>query len=572
MALSDILQISDSKKIGVSEERIKPILPVIRDYVSFWREYPDIFVDHMSGGQFNLFFYQRVFMRGAMRHKYVFATFPRAFSKSFLSIMLLMIRCILYPRAALFVTSGNKEQSASIIAEKVNEICLKIPAFDREIDYSKGQKGTQFRRDKVRIAFKNGSYFDNIAARESSRGQRRHGGLVEECVGVDGEILSSVIIPTMNVARPCMDGVAVPEETLNKSQIYITTAGWKGTYSYDKLISFLVCSVPKPDKYFVMGGTYKIPVMEKLLDASFIQDIQNEGTFNEAAFEREYCSRWSGTAEKSFFNGEAFDKCRQLKQPEYEASGRSMKGSYYVFSADIGRKSDASVVTIFKVTPQPTGPSLKSVVNIKTWSDIHIEDQILEFKRLYFLYKPRAFVIDANGIGINYVDLLVKSQIDPETGDEFPGFGVINDKDGEYKKFLSNSTIRDVLYLVKANAQFNTEMYSNLQVQINSGKVKFLTDERVAKAKLLNTRKGEAMSPEEREKYLRPFTLTSILKEEMMNLTEENEGQNIRLVKINKRIKKDKVSSLGYGLYYIKTQEETKKKKKFNVRDYIRMN
>ena len=58
----------------------------------------------------------------------------------------------------------------------------------------------------------------------------------------------------------------------------------------------------------------------------------------------------------------------------------------------------------------------------------------------------------------------------------------------------------------------------------------------------------------------------------MMNLTEENEGQNIRLVKINKRIKKDKVSSLGYGLYYIKTQEETKKKKKFNVRDYIRMN
>ena len=43
--------------------------------------------------------------------------------------------------------------------------------------------------------FKNGSYFDNIAARESSRGKRRHGGLVEECVGVDGQILSEVIIP-----------------------------------------------------------------------------------------------------------------------------------------------------------------------------------------------------------------------------------------------------------------------------------------------------------------------------------------------------------------------------------------
>ena len=60
MALKDILEIAESKKIGVSEERIKPLIPIIRDYVAFWREYPDIFVDHMSGGQFSLFFYQRV--------------------------------------------------------------------------------------------------------------------------------------------------------------------------------------------------------------------------------------------------------------------------------------------------------------------------------------------------------------------------------------------------------------------------------------------------------------------------------------------------------------------------------
>jgi hypothetical protein len=54
--------------------------------------------------------------------------------------------------------------------------------------------------------FKNGSYFDNIAATEKSRGKRRHGGLIEECVGVDGQILSEVIIPTMNVSRLAMDG------------------------------------------------------------------------------------------------------------------------------------------------------------------------------------------------------------------------------------------------------------------------------------------------------------------------------------------------------------------------------
>ncbi len=70
------------------------------------------------------------------------------------------------------------------------------------------------------------------------------------------------------------------------------------------------------------------------------------------------------------------------------------------------------------------------------------------------------------------------------------------------------------------------------------------------------------MTPEQRAEYLKPFTLTSILKEEMMNLREETEGLNIILKQANKGIKKDKFSSLEYGLYYIEEEEEKKKKKK----------
>jgi hypothetical protein len=132
MALQDLLDLSQNrKKIGLSEERIRAIIPAARDYISFWREYPDLFVDFMKGpdNNFNLFFYQRVFMRAAMRHKYVYAVFPRAYSKSFLSVLILMIRAILYPRAKLFSTAGGKEQAAQILQEKVDGICQKIPAF-----------------------------------------------------------------------------------------------------------------------------------------------------------------------------------------------------------------------------------------------------------------------------------------------------------------------------------------------------------------------------------------------------------------------------------------------------------
>ena len=70
------------------------------------------------------------------------------------------------------------------------------------------------------------------------------------------------------------------------------------------------------------------------------------------------------------------------------------------------------------------------------------------------------------------------------------------------------------------------------------------------------------MKPEERAEYLKPFTLTSILKEEMMNLREENEGVNIILKQANKSIKKDKFSAFEYGLYYIKLEEDKKRKRR----------
>jgi hypothetical protein len=181
-------------------------------------------------------------------------------------------------------------------------------------------------------------------------------------------------------------------------------------------------------------------------------------------------------------------------------------------------------------------------------------------------------VIDGNGLGIGLVDYMVKSQED-ENGDFFPDFGVENDDEAYYKKYRTNNTEYDAMYIVKANAPINTECHTIAQTSLASGKVRFLIDERAARDKLLATAKGQKMSPEERADYLKPFTLTSILREEMLNLREENEGINIILKRANRNIGKDKFSSFEYGLYYIKQEEDKKrKKKKFNAKDWMLMN
>ena len=112
MSLQNLLDLNSvrSEKQGLSEERLKEQVPHLRKLIAFYREYPDYLIDFMKGPEstFKFYFYQRIFLRVVMRHRYVYATFPRAYSKSFLSMMVLMLRCILYPNSHLFVTTGGK--------------------------------------------------------------------------------------------------------------------------------------------------------------------------------------------------------------------------------------------------------------------------------------------------------------------------------------------------------------------------------------------------------------------------------------------------------------------------------
>ena len=50
---------------------------------------------------------------------------------------------------------------------------------------------------------------------------------MEECILIDGDVLNEVVIPTTNIDRLLPDGTRHPEEVVNKSQVYITTAGSK---------------------------------------------------------------------------------------------------------------------------------------------------------------------------------------------------------------------------------------------------------------------------------------------------------------------------------------------------------
>ena len=169
---------------------------------------------------------------------------------------------------------------------------------------------------------------------------------------------------------------------------------------------------------------------------------------------------------------------------------------------------------------------------------------------------------------------MTKGQEDPETGEYLPPFGVDGGTSDEfneqYKKIKGPGVEENAMYLIKANAPINTEAHTYVQTQLVGGKIKLLIDEVTAKNKLMATKMGQEMDGAKRAEYLQPFTLTTILREQLLNLVEDNEGVNIILKQSSRSIPKDKFSAFEYGLYYIKQEEDrSKKRKKRNISEMM---
>lgn len=539
----------------VSKQMILDNMEEYRKAISFYRAYPDMLIDMYiqasgEGCTFQLFAYQRVLLRAMARYKEVFLTFSRGTSKSFLDDLWNIIECILYPNTKLAIAATTKGQSGAILESKVSEILTLLPILQFEI------RKIEKIKDSFTVYFKNGSQMGNLAAKQSSRGLRFTGLTLEEIIEGDPDIIQEVIIPTLAIQRRAANGLFNKSETISQQKICVTTAGYKDTYAYHTLIRTLLRQLTEPNKAIVLGGSYKIPIIAGLQNMDFIRQQKLSGTFNPSSFGREYLSRWSTGSEHAYFPAEVLDRYRTLQEPIFQREENLSSSAGYIMSIDVGRFSDQSEVIIWKYISQPGTTSTKHLVAIYTFEQMHFEEQAIEIKLLYEKYKPERVVIDGAGLGAGLVDELIKSHVDVRTGQNLRPWGVMNDEKGYYQQFKTADMIPNILYVIKASAPFNTEMYANLQTQLTTGKLRFLIDERQAKMKMDASRakKFKEMTEDEKSDWIVQFSQTSILKDQMINLEEKHEGINIILDRTNKNIKKDKVSAMGYGLWYIKVE------------------
>ena len=125
-----------------------------------------------------------------MRYRYHYCTAPRAFSKTFVSILALFLKCIFQPRSKIFIVAPAKSQGAKNAKEKIVEIYQLFPLLRKEIvggDIS--DTPGNFGKDYMTLTFKNGSVLDVVGALDSTRGGRRHCQIFKKNVDLHYKIL-----------------------------------------------------------------------------------------------------------------------------------------------------------------------------------------------------------------------------------------------------------------------------------------------------------------------------------------------------------------------------------------------
>ena len=557
------------KGVVLTEQYLTSIQDLLEKYMNFFTAYPDIFLDLIApvDAQIKLFPYQRVFLRAVMRFKNVYVTACRAFSKSFITILGMVLQCIFMPRTKRFICAPMKAQAAQIAKEKLTEIFRAWPLLRREvIGGDLTEVPGNYGKDYVTLRFRNGSQFDVVGALESSLGGRRHGGLLDEIKLHDEELVNTVVLPLMNVSRRLPDGTVNPKEP-NQQQICATSAWLKTSFAYIKLIDMFVDSIINPQSTFVFGCDYRVPVMHGLLARDFVNKLKMSPSFNEETFAREYLSIWTGGGDESWFDFDKLQRYRKIKNPEKHANFRVGSNQYYLISVDVGRLSDQTVACIWRVNIVQE-KHYATLVNLfvlgRQAEKKTFQEQAIDVKRLVNDFQPREVIIDCTGLGLGLADVMIQTQIDDD-GVEYGPLGFFNNDD--YKK-IQPRDCPTILYSLKANGPLNSKIHGNAYTRVNNGLVRFLIKEQDARSMLLATKVGQRMSLRERVERLLPHEMTTKLFEEMANLRLKRGGTGLDIVleQINAHYPKDKYSAFAYGLWRIKEieEEQFKRKRRFS--------
>ena len=556
----NILDADEQETTGfLTRKRVNENFQKCGEYLNHFIAYPDMFIDLITpkSSHFHLFFFQRIMIRCMSRGNATYETFSRGTSKSFLADLDRYLHCMFIPRHNTTITAGTNKQAAEIAKQKITEdLWVKFPLLANEMQKrrlaGKVLDPYTMGKDYVEFKFKNGSSLGlgNV------RGLRKESLILEEVIEQDETKVNEVYIPLLNRPRTMSNGLINPYEPQSQ-QIYITTAGYQGTFAYQKLIEILCRSVLEPRKYFVLCGTYRIPLSCGLTAQKQIEDVINAPSFSKASFEREYESRWSDAPAGAAFSANLVSSLRQVKMVELKnkiTPTQLEQGCFYVICADMAKDGAAeTAVGVAKVIPKEHYFTYK-FINLFTIASTDYMVVANTFKKKVLEYDAKLLIYDANGIGAGIRDWLNKQTTD-EHGSLLEGLGIINPPTSSEKDLIKYPKSKTICYEIKSGGKVGEQIHWFFFSRMSTGAITFPL--KLAEASNLYARNQSFlnMSLKRQQEFLMPFKVMDVMEMELKNLdivnTSDQMSNSLRIVRRNNNIQKDFFSMAEYLVWAV---------------------
>lgn len=529
-------------------------------FLSYYRYYIDRFAENILG--FKLFPFQRFTLRCAARYKEGIFIWSRGLSKSFTSALLSVCYAILYPGSKIGIVAPTGKQSRKLIVEKIiGELMVNDTIANEIADYSASANAPL-------VTFKNGSEIFNIVLGvkgdgDSARGSRCNILILDEAAHIKDNLIATVLIPMAKNRRPNLMNLLnlfPDKKSSERNKIMYLSSAWLKTSDLYKRVSDYYKKFQSGDPdYFVTSLSYKVGEYYRIYEDGEIEKEKEKPEMTHDKFLMEYEGVFVGSSNDSYYPYEITQKCRVLKRGELQQPKNSV--SRYILMHDVAvsgeKTSDNCATHIIKIQPKPDGTLLKDVVYSKTNNGMAIHEQRDMIRELFHIKFPNVekIVIDAQNVGEGLISALCEtwSYIDNKGNIiEYPP--LIEDDNLELQGEMPDAL--PIIRGIHASAQFNNDYYPYMKACLENESLRFTTDSVESDADY----KDGAISVEEQAIHIEQ----DYLMQELSNIAEVITENNVKVYRrIVPKKKRDRATSLMYGLSYIHELEIESKAKTY---------
>ena len=533
-------------------------------FLSYYRYYIDRFVEDILG--LKLFPFQKFTLRAAARYKEGIFIWARGLSKSFTSAVLAVAYAILYPGAKIGIVAPTAKQSRKLIMEKILGELYNNPSIANEIEGNKNMQG-----DLI-VTFKNGSQIFTMTIGQNSDGDNARGSrcnflIIDEAVHVKDSIIGAVLVPMTNNKRQNLMDLQnrYPDKKTNeKNKIFYLSSAWLKTADlYKRVVAYYNKFEEGNPDYFVTSLSYKVGEYYNIYEDGQIEKEREKPEMTNDKFLMEYEGVFVGSSGDSYYPYEITQKCRKLEKGELQQVKNSL--SRYVLTHDVAvsgeKTSDNCATHVIKLGTKPGGILTKDVVYSKTNNGMSIQEQRDFIRTLYHIKFPNIekIVIDAQSIGEGLLSALCETWVyTDEKGVETEYPPLIVDDRPELLEEIPSAL--PVIRAIHGSTQFNSDYYSYMRACFENETLRLTTDSSESDA---NYKEGVTSADEQAIHIEHDYLI-----QELSNITEVLTENNVKIYKrIVPKKKRDRATSLMYGLSYIHELETESKARAYKKDD-----